>query len=136
MRFAAPAAVFAATIAAATSATATTGTVVVEAHPVARVGVETLGWGTYAALSLLALAVGIRAVSLLPLSAWGVRVIATAKVVDAVRDAWLAWPWIAAGDVAVPGATVLAILVAGAVSTYVVAPPGRERWTWRPPARG
>lgn len=136
MRLAATVAVLAATTAAALSATATAGAVVVEAHPLSRVGVETLGWGTYAPLSLLALAVGIRVVSLLPLSAWGVRAIAAAKVVDAVRDAWLAWPWIAAGDVAVPGATVLAILIAGAVSTYVVTRPGRERWTWRHPARG
>lgn len=95
------------------------------------VAVDAIGWRAYAPLSLLLLAAGIRALSALPYSVWGVRAIALVEVADALRDAWLAWPGFASDSQAVPWVTVATIVVAGAVSTYLVAGPT----SWRPSRR-
>lgn len=125
MRLAAAVAVAAATLAAATSAVATAGALAVEVHFLSRVGVGAIGWWAYGPLSLFALAAGIRILTALPFSTWGVWTVAVAKVADALRDVWLVGPYLWEAEVVVPSATLLAIVGAGAVSTYVAARPGR-----------
>lgn len=125
MRLAGAVAVIAATVAAATSAVATAGALAVEVHFLSRVAVGAVGWWVYGPVSLFVLAAGIRLLTALPFSTWGVWTVAVAKVADALRDVWLVGPYFWEADVVVPPTTLLAILGAGAVSTYVVTRPAR-----------
>lgn len=126
MRLAGAIAVLAATVAAATSAVATASELAVEAHFLSRVAVDAVGWWAYGSASILVLAVGIRVLSALPFSDWGVWAVAAAKTVDALRDVWLVGPGLAGADLVIQWSTLVAIIGAGALGTYAVT--RQERW--------
>ena len=90
MRYAAPLAIVATAVAAGLTIVAvrTLGPAA-EAHPVTRVVATQIGWVGYLSLSIVLVALGLRVLAILPFAEWGVRIVALAKAVDALRDAWL-----------------------------------------------
>lgn len=123
MRYAAPLAIVATALAAGLTVVAVRALGPgVEAHPITRVAAVNLGWTWYLSLSIVALGVGLRLLAAFPFAEWGVRAVALAKSVDAIRDAWIVTthPAIRVGSIETLLPSVLALAGAAAVALLIV----------------